>query len=608
MEPGVDYWRFYQDRLNEKNPVTNTDLHRLCQWLRSKDVTNDVALKLSKLIEELRRRAVPFNVDIYNDLIHLHIKRRKFQDAQKIIEILAREPQDMPTSQRLLALQMAMHLRSGNETALQKLVEDKENGIKQYMDQFLAWTKGLQLTNDQIDHVKRIFHDIQSARCPPNSRRFTHLLETLFARNRPEEAIALVKHTLDIGFPADKFTSSCVMSGLLKARLYDQAIQVWDRIAQQSGARPDLVVFNSLLSVLCQEPKTFPTAVEIWNRVLADPEIKPDAYSFSSMLSGYFRVHDSDSALGLWEVMQIKPYSIRPTPILFNTVITGLFYNHLPEKAKEFYEGMIACNDEIPLDTYQIMIKGLLSVLDQEALNKVLSRMSKSGIEPSDMTYNIVADTIFSQRDAKSAIEVMELMSSRGIPKTAVTYSAAIAGFVKIGALDDAKKVFEEMKLAGCQPSIHTYGAMMQGAFKAGDVGLAEEMANLAMTTTKEGMSPGAYSIMITGYANLLMMDQAEKWAVDMQRTALKDNNARPPWKVYYTLLQVCVKNRLWDSANRVLEVMKISEFHSTVPKLTKLIQEVERVRDGGVQRAVSKTASARAPRPSTTLNLEIEN
>ncbi|KAG0360923.1 hypothetical protein BGZ54_009324 [Gamsiella multidivaricata] len=578
MDPNTDYWRIYQDHLNDKKVVGDADRLRLCQWLSSKDMTKDVAAKLHLLMMELKKRSVPFNTDYYNDLIYCHIKRKKYQDAQDIMDLLAKEPRRMGVLQRTLALRVAMYMKSENEAALQELVGLQDNGLAHYMDQFLKWTKGLQLSSEQINRVKAIFYNTQNNTCPPNSRRFTHLLESRFKMKRPEEALALLNHTLDIGFPAEEFTISCVVSGLVEAGLCKEATQIYLRTTYQSGIDPSLVLLNSLLSALCKEPRQFLAAMDLWNQMLQDPKIRPDSYSFGSMMNGYFGAHNPDSAMDLWTVMQAKPHSIKPTPVLYNTVLSGLFYNHQPDRAKVVYGEMTASREiEVPLDTYNIMIKGLLSLRDLEALSKIMERMAQSGIQPNETTYNIITDTIFSQRDPEAALKVTEVMSSRGVPMTGVTYSAMIAGFVRTGAFEQAQKTYEEMQQAGHRPSIHTYGAMMQGAFMTGNVRLAEEMAHLANTETKEGMSPGAYSIMISGYSNLLMMDQAEKWLSDMQRTFAGTKGGQIPWKVYYTLLKNCLENQQWTSAERVLDSMKASGFHSTVPRLNNLIQRVER-------------------------------
>ncbi|KAF9199652.1 hypothetical protein BGZ49_010195 [Haplosporangium sp. Z 27] len=577
LDPNIDYWKVYQDHLNQKKSIYSLDLIRLLRWLRTRQLNKDIAGKINMLILELDKRLIRFNLDTYNDLIYVHIIRRKYQDAEKMINTLAKESLDMSTSQRMLALQLAMYLKSGNQNSLQELVEGKRGRLMQYMEQFLRWTKGLQLTNDQVDQVKSIFYSNQLLSCPPNSKRFTSLLGTLFSTDQPKEALALFNHILDIGFTAENYTITSIVTGLLNAKLFEETAQVWTRVSTQSkNLHLESAVWNSLLSGLSKDPKRFPLAIELWNQMLQDQQVKPDEFSFSSMINGYFRSHDSDSALNIWNFMQEAPYSIDPNVIMYNSVISGLFYNRQPQKAKDFFEEMKAKKSlKLSLDTFNIMIKGLLSVQDLPALKSVLEYMEESKLEPNSTTYTLIADTMFSQRSGRSAIKITQLMSSREIPMTAITYSAVIAGLVNVNSFEHAQKVFGEMQEAGFQPSIHVYGALMQGALKSGNVQVAEEMAELAKTKTEEGMSHGAYLIMISGYSNLLMMDKAEKWYME-----LKDNKRiEASWKIYYVMLKACVDHRNWDQAERVLDFMKEAKFQSTVPKLNNLIRSVERVR-----------------------------
>ncbi|KAG0022737.1 hypothetical protein BGZ80_011343 [Entomortierella chlamydospora] len=583
FDPNTDYWKLYQDRLNKKEDITNFDLRQLLRWLGTRTLTGGIAVKINMIISELNRRSARFHPDTYNDLIYIHILRGQYQDAEAIINKMAKETMNMTTSQRLLALQLALYLKSGNQSELQELVEGKRGALMHYMEQFLRWTKRLQLTGNDIDQVKLIFYNSQLQRCRPNSRRFTSLISTLFEMNQPKEALALFNHTLDIGFKADDYTVANVISGLLNAKLFEESVAVWTRVSEQGEIQLNLMIFNSILSGLSKDPKRFHVAEGLWDRIVMDSQIKPDAFSFSSMLNGYFGARNPAMAFNLWDIMQKPPHSIKPNEVLYNSMISGLFYNHLPQKAKAFYEEMLTKKKfKISLDTYHIMIKGLLSIQDLGGLKSVLEQMKESGLEANTITYTIIADTMFSQRNAEAAIKVTQLMSSRGIPMTDIAYSAIIAGYVNVDAWDDAQRMFEEMKKAGFPPTIEAYGAMMQGALKVGNVSLAEEMARLAKTKTKEGMSPGAYLIMISGYSNLLMMDKAEEWFLEWKR------NPESPisWKVYYVLLKTCLDHRLWPQAERVLDVMKEAKFQSTVPKLNMLIQSVEHTRAIESQRA----------------------
>ncbi|KAF9923020.1 hypothetical protein FBU30_006876 [Linnemannia zychae] len=623
QDPTVDYWKTYQQLLNKRQKPNKTELLRLHDWLSTRPLmTVEVATRSNQLIAELHKQNIQFNIDLYNNLLHLHIKRNKFEDAQKVLDQMAQHQKSLYVNgamrQRTLALLLAMYIKSGNQAQLQTLVNQsssksveivdgrrrsgRDNELNQTFSEFLAWTKGLQLKNDQISKVKSIFYEIQDRICPPNSPQFTILVQRYFQNNRPLSAYQLMNHILDVGFHPNTFTTSSVMSGLLNARLYDETKYIMNRIWTDSSSCSDtMVLLNSLLSALCKDTKQFSMAVELWNSILADPKIKPDVFTVSHMLNGYFRVKDPSSAMQLWDQMREKPYSIQPNPVMYNSVMSGLFRNHRPNEAMAIFEQMMAQNDiVVPLDTFQIMIKGLLSVKDSDNLVKVFHKMDQLNVDKDDtITYTMITDILFSQRDAEGAKQVIDLMTSRNIPKNAITYSAIIAGLVKVDDFDRAQRIFKEMQEAGHKPTIHTFGAMMQGAFKIGNVDYAESMADLAKTM-KGGMTAGAYLIMISGYTNLLMMDKADRWFQEFRHTIPHSSSSssssfadpsslnsgphlvetfKTVWKIYYVQLKACVENQLWEHAVRILGAMKESGFESTVPRLTKLIWRVEQVR-----------------------------
>ncbi|KAI9231358.1 MAG: hypothetical protein BYD32DRAFT_431017 [Podila humilis] len=581
QDPSTNYWKMYQEKVNKKERITHQELIRLSRWLGAQPMNKDTAQKLTKLIRSFQKAKLPFDMTLYNDLIHFHIKRNKFDEVQWVLDTMIADRSqgslNSKVSQRTLALIMAMHLKTGNAAGLDRLIQRQDNGIAHYMAKFLEWTRGLQLTNEHIQTAKRIFFDLQFKRCEPNTPRFTHLLEHLFNTGKAQEALGLVNHILDIGYSLNKFTSTSVMSGLLRAKLLDDATAVWGRIqGNDISDISDISIANSLLAMFSQDPKRLGAAQVLWARMNeATSGLKPDEHSFGSMMASYLGAKEPAAAVALWHSMQKAPHWIKPSRVLYNVMINGLFYTHQPETAKTLYEELLARKDlkePLALDTCHIMIRGLLSVRDVDGLQQVLARMEQDKVEPNGITYTIITNVLFSQRDAASADKISALMAGRDLPKTAITYSAMIAGYAQNGNMARAQELLEEMQGANHRPSIHVYGALMQGAFRSGQVALAEEMAQQAKSTSG-GMSQGAYSIMIGGYSNLVMLGKAERWYDEMRRTLSKVT-----WEPHYVLLRACVEHKQWETAQRVVKAMKEHPFESYVPKLNMLIEEVERV------------------------------
>lgn len=577
QDTSTSYWKLYQEKVNKKERITHQELIRLSRWLGAQPMNKDTAHKLTKLIKDFQKAKLSFDMTLYNDLIHFHIKRNKFDEAKWVLDAMIADRSqgsvNSKLSQRTLALIMAMHLKTGDTAGLDRLIQRQDNGIAHYMAKFLEWTRGLQLTNDHIQTSKRIFFNLQLKRCEPNTPRFTHLLEHLFEAGKSQEALGLVNHILDIGYSLNNFTSTCVMSRLLKEKLFDDAAAVWDRI--QGDGISDISIANSLLAAFSQDPKRLGAAQELWARMNeATSGLKPDEHSFGSMMTSYLGAKEPAAAVALWHEMQKPPHWIKPNRVLYNVMINGLFYTHQPEMAKTLYEELLARKDLRPLalDTCHIMIRGLLSVRDVNGLQQVLSRMEQDKVKPNGTTYTIIANVLFSQKDAASADKVSALLAGQDLPKTAITYSAMIAGYAQNGDMARAQELLKEMQGADHRPSIHVYGALMQGAFRSGQVALAEEMAQLAKSTA-DGMTSGAYSIMIGGYSNLVMLDKAERWYDEMRRTLSK-----VAWEPHYVLLRACVEHKQWETAQRVVKAMKEHPFESFVPKLNMLIEEVERV------------------------------
>ncbi|KAG0049314.1 hypothetical protein BGZ83_005884 [Gryganskiella cystojenkinii] len=604
IDSHTDYWRLYQDQLNNRlQPVSDAELLRVRQWLRIKGrhITKDEARKLDLILVEIRKRRLPNCYDSYNDLLYFYIKSQRYLKAAKCLDIITNAQPYLLSEQnaRAQTLLMAMHLKSGDDAAFKAMFERDLNRATIYWEQVLQWTKGLQLRDGDYDRIKSALHAHQRKLCPPGSGLFTNLIGRINSEGRPIYAMRLFFHTLDVGFPADPYASSAVIVGLMKDDLYNEALQVWNRIGLQPELKSNLVILNPLLAGLCRSPRTMDLANDLWHRILQDPIIRPDAYTFSTMMSGYFRANQPESAMVLWKVMQGEPYNISLSVAICNAALTGLFNNMQPEKAKLVYADLIANKDlELSLDTYNIMLRGLLSVRDAEGVEGIFSRMREKGVESNTATYTIIADRLFSQRDPDGGLKVFELMSSNGIPMNAIAYSAAIAGLSKAGNLHQAKKVLEQMRTAEFLPTIHTYGSLIQGALKVGDVLFAEEIAEVAQTEIKEGLSDDTYTLLMGGYAHLLNMDRALYWLSEMRRT----RQEAITWKSYYVLLQPCVEHQLWEPASKVVATMRELGYESRVPRLNRLVAEVDRINSGGPPRnARGPLAKKLASKPNRT-------
>ncbi|KAF9581621.1 hypothetical protein BGW38_001299, partial [Lunasporangiospora selenospora] len=576
LDPNTNYWKLYQETVNQHgiNSIEDEELLRLCKWLRTQPLNNDTAKKMNIMRKISYGRKREFSVDLYNDLIYMCIKRSKYDEAQKILDDMIQDRSERKMNQRTATLLLAMYLKSGDEPRLEIFLARYPQGIV-YMEKFLRWTRGLQLTSDHIHRVKDILYVLQKRACEPSTSRFTHLLDHFFSTDRPLDALALVNHALDLGFSINDISATCVVSGLLKANQFEEAIRMYKRLDNQEHQPSSRPVANSILSSLCKRPNQLHIAEVLWKRMLEEPSLKPDAFSFGSMMTGYFRANNPTAALELWSILEKEPHSIQPNGVLYNVVLSGLFNNHLPGAAKLIYEQMLSREDaELPgIETLNIMIHGLLSTQDNEELRKVLVLMETRGIEANIQTYTLISDIMFSQRDSASANRVLDLMKDRQIPWTGVTYSAVIAGLVKNKQFLQARELFEEMQESGHKPTIHTFGAMMQGALRSQFVQLAEEIAERAKVELPKGMSLGAYQIMIAGYADLLRMDDAQRWLEEALQS-----KSMVSWQMIYAILKPCVDREMWGAAERVVVSMS-GQGQLSSYRLDSLVKKVEKVR-----------------------------
>ncbi|KAG0227100.1 hypothetical protein BGW42_003158 [Actinomortierella wolfii] len=633
-DPKTDYWKIYQDAVKNSpegvDGVASSLLFRVVLWLRAKasPMTEDIASKLYELFLVHLRRHLFFQQDDIHELLAWYVPRNDLERANKLIQPLIREAQ---TGKKMRleskAWILAMLIKQGNESTVHHIIGRPESTWVPYFSDFEKWTRG-SLSPSELERARQILREYQGKRLEPNTKRFTHLLMSMFSRGKPEEAIALYQDTLDLGFPTSELVGSAMLNELLKAGLVDETMTLWKRLHGSNAYRPGIATYNNLLSAFSQNPKYLPVAEDLWRFITApESNVRPDLYTFSNMINAFFRARKTENALDLWKSLREPPFGFEPNLVLYNTVLTGLFRTHRPDLAKlEFEQMMIrqkqlmsrtkatkkkkrghattASNsekgptkekgdgqesDELVV-TFNIMLQGLLSVQDLEGIQKVRDKMVEFNVEPNLETYTLISDVLFSQRDVKSALKTMDLMERSGVEKSAITYSAMIAGLVKADELERAMEAFKDMKRAGFKPTVHVYGALIQGALRRGDEQLAEEMARQGKALTENGqLSPGAYGILIGHYTNLQRLDRAMAWLLEMNRTTPRQVIS---WTSYYVLLKECLEQRDWTRAQQVINIMDDNDFHLGVPRLAKLISQVNR--ELAIQRAAKKSSSPR--------------
>ncbi|KAF9974035.1 hypothetical protein BGZ73_002681 [Actinomortierella ambigua] len=641
-DPNTDYWKLYQDAV-KSNPkgvdgVPSSLLFRVTLWLRAKapPMTDEVATKLYELFLVHLRKRLFFQQDAIHELLAWYVPRNDLDRANKLLQPLIKEAQaGKKVRLESKAWMLVMLIKQGQESAAHQWIGPPETTWVPYWADFERWTRG-SLSPAEQERARQVLRVYMEKRLEPNTKRFTHLLLSMFGKGKPADALALYQDTLDLGFPTSELVGSAVLNGLVNAGQVDEAMALWQRLQQTKAYHPTIATYNNLFSVLSRDPKRLAVTEDLWRYATApdnnnNTHTRPDMYTFGHMMNAYFRARQVQSALAVWESMRKPPFEIEPNVVLYNTVLTGLFRARRPDLAKLEFEQMMVRQKAlllssssssssprskkgnkakrggrtaavglqggggggqetiVPMDeegqdteaseglvsTINIMLKGLISVKDLEGIQQVRAKMDEFRIEPNLETYTLISDVLFSQRLVESALKTVDLMASSGVEKSAISYSALIAGLVHTNQLERALEAFDDMKRAGFQPTVHVYGALIQGALRRGQSQLAEDMARQGKSLAPDGqLSTGAYSILIGHYTELNRRDRAMAWFVEMSRTTPRQ---RIPWKMYYVLLRGCVEHKDWDRAQQVLRVMDEHQFHAGVPRLAQLIAQVER-------------------------------
>ncbi|GJZ29816.1 pentatricopeptide repeat-containing protein [Tanacetum coccineum] len=117
---------------------------------------------------------------------------------------------------------------------------------------------------------------------------------------------------------------------------------------------------------------------------------------------------------------------------------------------------------ELGINTYTILIEGLLRSSDFDDARKLFILMVSSGLKPDVCTYTSFILVYCSQGMVTEAEYIMIEMIKEGVEPDIATYTVFIDIYGRLGQVDSAFKVLKRMVNAKCEHSYHTYAVLVK--------------------------------------------------------------------------------------------------------------------------------------------------
>ncbi|GAB2298638.1 hypothetical protein Dimus_032708 [Dionaea muscipula] len=310
--------------------------------------------------------------------------------------------------------------------------------------------KALCMNNGTIDAALKIFHEMPSRGCPPDSYTYgtlisglckfgriseanelfkemgtkgclpsvvtyTSLMHGLCQSNKLDEALEMMKEMAGKGVKPNVFTYSCLMDGLCKNGCSSQAMALLDTMSS-SSLSPNMITYCTLIGGLCKEGKLL-EAVDLFDRMKLQG-LKPDAGLYWKIIGGFCDKSKFHEAANFLDEMILG--GVSPNRLTWNlhvrshnTVVQGLCAEGDPKRAFHLYLSMRTRGISIEPKTYNKLIQCLCNTRDLLKACRIVDEMVVDGCFPDEESWKDTFLGLWDGREAVGSAELLKLLDGK---------------------------------------------------------------------------------------------------------------------------------------------------------------------------------------------------
>ncbi|CAH9132567.1 unnamed protein product [Cuscuta epithymum] len=321
------------------------------------------------------------------------------------------------------------------------------------------------------------------------------------------------------GYGNTVYAYSALISSYAKSGYCDEAIRVFG-LMKDSGLRPNLVTYNTLIDACGKGGADFKRALEIFDEMLKNG-VQPDRITYNSLLAVCSGAGLWETARGLFGEMVYR--GIERDIYTYNTLLDAACNVGQVEVALEIMSEMPSKSIFPNEVTYSTMIRGCAKVGKFDRALSLFKEMKNKGIKADRVSYNTLLAIYASLGRFECALDVSTEMEGMGIRKDVVTYNALLDGFGKQGMFDKVKEFFAKMKEENLSPNILTFSILISMYFKEG---LYQEATELYKDFKQRKLKPDVvlYSKLIDALCKRGFVESASLLIDEMMKEGILPN------------------------------------------------------------------------------------
>ncbi|CAM8934711.1 unnamed protein product [Rhodiola kirilowii] len=267
------------------------------------------------------------------------------------------------------------------------------------------------------------------------------------------------KKMMNCGVQGDAYTYGILMKGLCLTNRIGDGFKLLQAMKSR-GLVPNVVVYNTLLHVLCKNGKVGRA------RSLMKEVAEPNGVTFNTLITAYCHEENLIQAL----VMLEKSFNLGYVPdvITVTNVLKVLCKEGRASEGRELLERVEDMGGKVDVVAYNTVIEGFCKLRKVKIGCLLLKDMERKGCLPNADTYNVLISGYLDVGMLDSATEMFYDMKTDGIIWNFATYDMLIRGLCAGGRINDGLKILELMEESkgGAQGRISPYNSVIYGLYK----------------------------------------------------------------------------------------------------------------------------------------------
>ncbi|ORX93160.1 TPR-like protein [Basidiobolus meristosporus CBS 931.73] len=248
---------------------------------------------------------------------------------------------------------------------------------------------------------------------------------------------------------------SHLFKNILKYKDNKGALELWERLKNDSKVKPTLTHYNIVMGAICKSTNNISQLDAMYAQLLADG-YEPDDNTFGVLVTSRLEANKVEEAKGL--LVEMEKRGIKTGPVAHNVFISRYVYHDDMQSALKMFDRLTASGIKPSIRTFNSLLNGYVKQNDITSMEKIFNEdLKKYEVSPDVVTINILIKGYMQNGDLDSAMKVYNSLPELGLRPATATFNTLITGFGNAQEMAKVKEIFSQMRKSRTRPNIQTF-------------------------------------------------------------------------------------------------------------------------------------------------------